>query len=466
MKLSGGQTLNMTTGDPRGMILRFAVPVFLSQLFQQLYNTVDTLTVGHMISNDAMGAVSATGSLIFLLVSFFTGASMGVGVVISRYFGAGNYEKLSRAIHTGVILGLISGVLLTAVGVAFTPAILSWMVKDATVRPIAVQYFRYYFFGVSAVVMYNLFTGIMNAVGDSRRPLYYLLLSSVLNVILDIVLILLYRAAGVTDETVLVRAPAIATVVSQAVSMVLCLMHLLKKGTVYRIRFRDLRIDREMLLEIARFGLPTGIQNSVIGLANVMVQSNISSFGNLAMAGCGAYSKIEGFVFLPITSFAMALTTFIGQNLGAGQYDRARYGARFGIATSVIMAEIIGVAVFLLAEPLMRIFVDAGDPNAAAIIEIGVRQCRTEALFFFLLAFSHCIAGICRGAGKAFVPMLIMLLVWCVFRIIYIEVAMSIRHEILLLFIAYPLTWTISSAIYLIYYKKSDWIHGFDKKKA
>lgn len=150
MKLSGGQTLNMTTGDPRGMILRFAVPVFLSQLFQQLYNTVDTLTVGHMISNDAMGAVSATGSLIFLLVSFFTGASMGVGVVISRYFGAGNYEKLSRAIHTGVILGLISGVLLTAVGVAFTPAILSWMVKDATVRPIAVQYFRYYFFGVSA----------------------------------------------------------------------------------------------------------------------------------------------------------------------------------------------------------------------------------------------------------------------------------------------------------------------------
>lgn len=466
MKSSAANSLNMTVGDPRTMILRFAVPVFLSHLFQQLYNTVDTLIVGHMISNSAMGAVSATGSLIYLFVSFFTGASAGAGVVISRYFGAGDREKMSRAIHTNVVLGLVCSVLLTVAGVALTPTILSWMVEDVNIRPIAVQYFRYYFFGASAVVMYNLFTGIMNAVGNSKRPLYYLMISSVLNVILDVVLIRAYGMAGVTDETVLVRAPAIATVVSQGISAALCLVHLLKPGTVYQLRLKSLCVDRPLLAETVRFGLPTGVQNSVIGLANVLVQKNISSFGGVAMSGCGAYAKIEGFVFLPITCFALALTTFISQNLGAGKHDRAKYGARFGIVASMILAEVIGVAVFFGAEPLMRIFVDTSDPNAAEIISIGVRQCRVESLFFCLLAFSHCVAGICRGAGKAFVPMLIMLSIWCVFRIIYIETAMAICHEIILLFCAYPLTWSLSSLIYLIYYKKSDWIHGFDKKPA
>ena len=220
-------------------------------------------------------------------------------------------------------------------------------------------------------------------------------------------------------------------------------------------------MSRDMLGEILKYGLPTGAQNSVIGFANVLVQSNINSFGADAMAACGTYSKIEGFAFLPITSFSMALTTYIGQNLGAGEHKRAKQGARFGILTSVTLAELIGVCIFLLAPYLIGFFED--DPE---VVRIGVKQCHIEALFYMLLSFSHCIAGICRGAGKAVVPMVIMLSVWCVLRIIYITLAMALCHDIRLLFWAYPITWFISSVIYLIYYLKSDWIHGFDPKEA
>ena len=254
-----------------------------------------------------------------------------------------------------------------------------------------------------------------------------------------------------------VGAAAVATVVSQGASALLCLRQLCKKGNVYTLSLRKLRIDRPLLREIFKYGIPTGVQNSVIGLANVLVQTNINSFKEDAMAACAAYSKIEGFAFLPIMSFSMALTTYIGQNLGAREYARAREGARFGILTSVILAEIIGLVTFFGSGTLIGLF-----DKKPEVVAIGARQCHIEALFYCLLAFSHCIAGICRGAGKAIVPMVIMLAVWCVFRIIYITVAMRISHTIEPLFWAYPITWTISSVIYLIYYLKSDWIHGFE----
>ena len=344
------------------------------------------------------------------------------------------------------------GLLLTVEGVILTPQILRWMHTDPKILPHSIDYLRYYFLGSLALVMYNMLKGVMNAVGDSRRPLYYLIFSSVLNILLD------WLFVGPLGKDI--RWAAIATMISQFASAMLCLLQLSKKGTVYALSWRKLRIDGKLLKEILRFGIPTGIQNSVIGLANVMVQSNINTFGDVATAACGAYSRIEGFAFLPITSFSMALTTYIGQNLGAREYDRARKGARFGILTAVAMAELIGVIVMIFARPFISAFVE----NPASI-EIGVTQARTESLFFCLLSFSHCIAGICRGAGKAFVPMAIMLAVWCVLRIAYITVAMKISHNIVLLFWAYPITWSVSSLIYLIYYLKSDWIHGFETRE-
>lgn len=443
----------LTEGDPKRVIASFALPIFLSQLFQQLYNTADAWIVSEYLGDAAFAAVKSSTSLVFLMISFFVGASMGAGVVISRYFGAGDPERMSRAVHTAVLVSLVCGLILTAAGSVLAAYIPGWMQLDEAVQPYAIPYLRWYFMGSLALVLYNTFKGIMNAVGDSRRPLYFLIVSSVTNVFLD----WLFLGPLGLD----IRWAAIATAISQAFSALLCLRQLTKRNTVYALSWSKLRIDRRSLREILRYGLPTGVQNSVIGLANVMVQSNINTFDQVGTAACGAYSTIEGFAFLPITSFSMALTTFIGQNLGARQYDRAKQGARFGIWCAVLMAELIGVLVFLLAKPLISFFVD--DP---ASIAIGVTQAHTEALFFCLLAFSHCIAGICRGAGKAFVPMFIMLGVWCVFRILYITVAMKIDHNIVLLFWAYPITWTISSVIYLIYYKRSDWIHGFDKAAA
>ena len=446
-----GSTMDMTRGKPWRLITAFAIPVLLSQVFQQLYNTADALIVGRFLGDEALAAVSSSGTLIFLIISFFTGMSMGASVTISRYFGAGDYARVSRAIHTNVLLAILCGIVLTVFGVALTPTFLRWMGTDPDVLPEAISYFRYYFFGILAVVMYNTCKGIMNALGDSRRPLYYLILSSLVNIVLDLLFIAVFHWG--------VWSAAAATTISQAVSMVLCLIHLTKKGTIYQVRLRDLRLDREMLGQIFRYGLPSGVQNSVIGFANVIVQSNINSFGKLAMAAYGAYSKLEGFAFLPVTSFTMALTTYVSQNLGAGEYDRAKKGARFGIITSLLLAELIGVLMYLFAPQLTAIFTETPE-----VIALGVEQARTISLFYCLLAFSHAVASVCRGAGKAFVPMTIMLVFWCVVRITYITTVMHFVHDIQYIYWAYPITWSLSSVVYLIYYHFSDWVHGFEKK--
>lgn len=441
-------TKDMTVGNTKKVIVSFAIPIFLSQLFQQLYNTADTLIVGKYLGTESLAAVSSSGPLIFLLISFFNGTAMGAGVIIARYFGAQNYKKLSKAIHTNIAVGIISSIILTVFGVAFTPNILKAMGVANDVLPESIEYFKFYFAGISASVMYNICVSILNSVGNSRRPLIYLIISSLLNIFLDWLFIAKFHLG--------IRYAAIATTIANVLSVILCVTFLMKKGTVYQLKIRKIAVHKDMLIDMLKYGLPTGVQNSVIGFANVLVQTNIISFGKEAMAACGSYSKVEGFVFLPITCFSMALTTFISQNLGAGKKDRAKEGAKFGIATSVFLAEIIGVFVFILAPSLIRMF----DDNKI-VVKIGTTQARTVALFFFLLAFSHCIAGVCRGAGKAFVPMLVMLGVWCVLRITYITIAMKVNHRIDLLFWAYPLTWCISSIIFAIYYKKSKWIEGF-----
>ena len=446
-------TMNMTIGNVKRVIITFAVPVFISHLFQQLYNTVDSLIVGNILGKHALAAVSSSSSLLQLLISLVMGVSMGAGVVISRHFGANDEKGVSDAIHTAVGFAAISGLTMTVVGVLLSPVLLEWMGTDPDVMPNSIVYFRNYFFGISAVALYNIFMGIMNALGDSRRPLYYLLFSSALNVVLDLLFV------GVFHWDV--GSAATATAISQAASAILCYLHLRKPGTIYQLQIHKIRLYPHELREIVRVGLPTGIQNSVTAIANVLVQSNINSFGPDAMAACGSYSKLQGFAFLPITAFAMALTTFTSQNLGAKQYKRAREGARFGLIGAVVLAEVIGVILTVFAPALIGLF--NNDPE---VVRIGASQARIESLFFCLLAFSHAVSGICRGAGKATVPMTVMLSVWCLLRIAYITIAMSVSHDIRLLFCAYPLTWFISSVIFFIYYKKSDWEHSFDRQLA
>lgn len=432
-------------------IVSFAIPLFLGNLFQQLYNTVDSLIVGNFLGSDALAAVSSSGSLIFLMVGFFNGIAMGAGVVISKYFGARDYENIKKAVHTDVAFGLAAGLLLMGIGMFLAPQILVWMGTPESVLPNSIVYFRTYFAGSLAFVMYNIVMGILQAVGDSRHPLYYLIFSSIVNVVLDLLFVGIFRLG--------VGSAALATVISQAASAVLCFVRLVQSKEVYQVKICDIRFYPGMLGQIIGIGLPSGLQNSIISLANIVVQSNINKFGVMAVAGCGVYSKIEGFAFLPITCFAMSLTTFIGQNLGARQYDRAKKGAVFGITCSVTLAELVGVIVFF-AIPYFAAAFDSTE----AVVAIATRQAHTEALFYCFLAFSHCIAGIMRGAGKSAVPMFVMLISWCIIRITYITVTVHFIPKIEVIFWAYPLTWSISSVIFLIYFLKADWLHSFEKK--
>ena len=452
MSTKATKSTSLTEGSIAKKIIGFAIPLFLGNLFQQMYNMADSLIVGNFLGDAALASVTSTGSLIFLLVGFFNGTAMGAGVVIGRYFGARDYERVKKAVHTDVAFGLIAGVLMTIIGVCFTPIILQWMGTPADVLPNSVLYLRVYFLGSIASIMYNICMGILQAIGDSKHPLYYLIFSSCVNVALDLLFCGVFRLG--------VQYAALATIISQFLSVILCMSRLMRVEDVYQIRLKEVCIHPEMLRQILTLGLPSGMQNSIISLANIVVQSNINAFGTAAMAGCGSYSKIEGFGFLPITCFTMALTTFVSQNIGAKQYDRVKKGAIFGVACTLILAETVGIIIYNFAPELISMF--GGDAHT---ISYGVLQAHTVTLFYFLLAFSHSAGAILRGAGKSTIPMYVMLIAWCLIRITYITIVGKLFDNIQLIFMAYPITWTISTVIFVIYLFKVDWIHNFERQE-
>lgn len=435
----------MIEGKISKSIILFALPIFLGNLFQQLYNVVDSIVVGNVLGKEALAAVSSTGSLINLIIGLINGIFVGAGVVIARYYGAKNNKSLPKAVHTTIAFGFIAGIIVTAFGIIFTPSLLKLMGTPSDVFADSVTYLRIYFTGGIGIVMYNACVGIFQAVGDSKRPLYYLIVAAITNVVLDILFVAVFDFG--------VGGAAVATVISQFVSAILGFFKLTKVDGDYKIYIKKIKIDGEMLKILMKMGLPTGIQNSIVAFANVIVQSNINQFGSIAMAGSGSYSKLEGFAFLPITSFSVALTTFVGQNLGAKQHDRAKEGARFGIIVGVALAQIIGIIIWIFAPKLIGFF--NSDP---AVIGEGVIRAKIICLFYFLLALSHCLSGILRGAGKTNIPMIVMLVSWCLIRVSYITIMVKIIPDIRVVFWAYPLTWLISSAAFLIYYKKTNWV--------
>lgn len=443
----------MTEGKIYSKISLFALPIFIGQLFQQFYNVADSLVVGRYLGKQALAAVSSSGSLIFLLVGFINGVFVGAGVVIGRYYGARENEKVHTAVHTTTAFAVLSGLFLTAAGMLLTPVILRLMNTPADVLPESIRYFRLYFAGALGNVLYNAFNGIFQARGDSRHPLYYLIISSITNVVLDILFVKYFKWG--------VGGAATATVISQFLSAIISFVKLTTVDDVHKIVPHDVRIDWPMLREVLATGLPTGVQNSVIGLANVIVQSNINDFGSDAMAGCGAYFKIEGFAFLPVTSFSVTLTTFISQNLGAKQYDRVKKGTAFGLVSGVALAELIGIVFVIFAPSLIAMF-----NSSPEVVAFGAMQARTEALFYCVLSLSHCMAGIIRGAGKTMVPMLIMLICWCVIRVAYISITVHFIPDIRVVFWGYPITWMLSAVCFTLYYFKGDWMHNFERLDA
>ncbi len=434
----------MTEGPIAKKIVLFAVPLFLGNLFQQLYNTADTFVVGNLLGDDALAGVSSTGSLIFLLVGFFSGIAMGAGVVIARFFGAGDRELMRKAIHTSLVFFFCAGVVFSVAGALGAGGMLKLMKTPDAVLPQATEYVRTYFAGLVTMIMYNVCMGIMQAVGNSRHPLYYLIVSSVINIALDYLFIGVFRMG--------VGSAAVATVISQLISVLLCLRRLMSVDADYRVSVKELRIDRDVLKLILKYGLPSGFQNSVISIANVVVQSHINGFGAEAMAGCGAYAKIEGFAFLPVTCFSAAITTFVSQNLGADNSLRARKGARFGLVTATLSAEAIGGLIILTAPFLIDAFTESGEA-----LRYGVDKARICSGFFFLCATCHCLAAVLRGAGRAVVPMAAMLACWCVIRVTILFIFVPLTGTIDIVNWVYPITWFLCAAVLLVYYLKVDW---------
>ncbi|MBR4707000.1 MAG: MATE family efflux transporter [Pseudobutyrivibrio sp.] len=431
-------------------MVEFCIPLFIGQLLQQLYNIVDAWVVGNFAESNAFAALSSGGALSFFIVGFFGGMGAGGGIIISRYFGAGDDENIRKAIHSNVLFALICCVVATVIGITFVPAMLRIIDTPAEVLPYSLAYFNIYFGGISTLILYNVFMNIMRSVGDSYHPLMYLLFSSVLNVVLDVILV-----AGFGTGVV---GAAVATVVSQGVSAVLCFIRLINIKDNTGVVIKDIfKWHPRMMKEILMQGLPMGLQNSVISIGNIVVQKNINTFGPHGMNGIGAYSKIEGFVFLPITSISMAIPTFISQNLGARKYDRAVKGARLSCITGVILAETIGLIFYLFSETAIGWFIKNPDDIAYGRMQVGV--C---AFFYCLLAFSHCAAGVMRGAGKSIVPMVTMLSFWCVVRIIYITIAIHFVPQFTTISSCYPLTWALSSIVFAIWLAVSDWPHAYD----
>ena len=449
----GQQSTDMTTGSISGRIVGFAAPLFLGYVCQQLYSTVDAVVVGNFVGQEALAAVGSSNAPINLLIGFFMGLAVGAGVVISRRFGEKDEQGVSRAVHTTVLFGLIISVLLTAAGVALTPALLRLMGTPEDVLPNSILYFRIYFYGILTVVMYNIGSSIFRAMGDSVRPLLYLIVSSILNVALDLLFVCTFNMG--------IAGAAWATVISQGVSMVMTFARLMRVSEAHRLDLKKLRIHRAELREIVGIGLPNGVQASIVSLSNVVVQSNINSFGAAAMAGCGACGRIDGFAGIPVTCFMMAAMTFVSQNLGAKQYGRAKKGARFSLIAAVATSELIGAVLFIFAPQLISLF--NADPE---VVAYGAQYTRDISLVYCLLAVSHVVSGILRGAGISKVPMYVTVACWCGLRMLWISLTVPMFRNIRFVYFGYPLTWACSAIILLIIYKKLDWQHAYERRPA
>lgn len=437
----------MTEGVIWKEILLFSIPLLLGNLFQQLYNAVDSVVVGNYIGAQALAAVGSSAPVINLLVSFFMGLAVGAGVIISRYFGARKKEELHIAVHTSLALTFAAGLVMTLIGVLISPYVLQWVGTPSDVMESSVLYLRIYFLGILSVMVYNMGSGILRAVGDSRNPLYFLIVSSVTNIILDMLFVIVFHMG--------IAGVGWATLIAQTISAVLTMLLLMRTKEEYQVKLKHIRFHKHMLYEIVRLGLPSGLQNAIVSFSNVIVQSNINAFGSLAMAGCGSYTKIDGFAILPVMSYSMALTTFTGQNMGAKKYDRVKQGAKTGILMSVITIVCISALLLMLGPNVLAIF-------SKTVINYGLYMMHVLAPGYIFLAISHAFNGIIRGAGITTVPMIVMVTCWCGLRMAWILTSVPLFHDIGVVFMGWPLTWIASALWLFLYYRKGKWMTRYD----
>ena len=439
------KTMVMTEGSVWKPILFFSIPLILGNLFQQLYNTVDSIIVGNFVGSDALAAVGSGGTLAYLLIGFCIGASTGAGVVIAQFYGAKDKEGIRKSVHTTIALGVIAGIILTAAGILLSPVLLKAMGTPKEVFDPAVDYLQVYFGGIVFSVLYNMCAGILNAVGNSKRSLIYLMIAAVSNIFLDLFFVVVLKMG--------IIGAALATDISQLLSCVFILRFLVRSDAEYKVNLREIRFYGNLPGKILKIGFPTGIQNIVISLSNVVVQSSVNSFGATAMAGFAAYMKIDGFNILPVLSFSMAATTFAGQNIGAGHYDRVRKGLRVSVGMGVVYTVLIGVLLLLFAPQVIGVFT-----ANEKVVEYGVYIMKYFCPFYWMLGILHVAAGTIRGTGKTMEAMVIFLLSLCVFRVIWIWGTMYFIRSIGSVMTGYPVSWFAGMAMMLWYLWRGKWM--------
>ena len=436
--------IDMTQGSEFRHILNFALPLLFGNIFQQLYNTVDTWVVGNYASTEAFSAVGTVAPIINMLIGLFMGLASGAGVVISQYYGAKNDKGVQRAVHTSIALTAVLTVVLTAVGILMTPTMLRFMKTPENVLPESATYLTIYFSGMVGLLFYNMGSGVLRAVGDSQRPFYFLVVSALLNTVLDLLFVIRFHMG--------VAGVAWATVIAQCVSAVLTLVVLMRAQSSIRLRWQQVRLDKEMLGKIVRVGIPAALQMAVTSFSNVFVQSYINQFGKECMGGWTAYTKIDALIFLPMQSLSLAATTFVGQNLGIGQADRARKGTRTALIMAVLSTLAISAVVIPTAPWLVRFF--SQDPE---VISYGARFLQVLTPFYVLCCINQVYSASLRGAGDSRAPMIIMLASFVVFRQIYLFVVSHfIANEIMPLAMSYPAGWLVCSILTLAYYRRAD----------
>jgi len=436
-----GKDVDMTQGDITRHIITFAIPLLVGNIFQQLYNTVDTWVVGRFVSNEAYAAVGTIGPVINMLIGFFMGLSSGAGVVISQYYGAKRHEDVQKTVHTAIVMTLILGVAFTVIGLGITPFMLQLMKTPENVLPQSTAYLTIYFSGILGLMLYNIGAGILRAVGDSQRPFYFLVVCAILNTVLDLVFVLGFNMG--------VEGVALATVIAQCVSAVLVLLTLLRTNECIKLRLSALRIHWGILGKIFRVGIPAAVQMAITAFSNIFVQSYINYFGDYCMSGWTTYAKVDQLLFLPMQSIALASTTFVGQNLGCNQVERARKGVTQSLILAISSTVVLMIPVLIFAPEIVAFF--NSEPQ---VVEYGALLLRWITPFYVLCCFNQIYSGALRGAGNSRAPMIIMLASFVAFRQVYLFCMSQICNEIIPIAMSYPAGWLLCSVLTAIYYHK------------
>ena len=441
---------DLTSGPLTIKIIKFIIPLMLTGILQLLYNAADSIVVGHYDGSSALAAVSSVGALINLLVNAFMGLSVGAAVVVAQDYGAKDYEGVSKTVHTSYLISIIGGIVVGAIGLIFSRQFLIWMESPEDVLPLSTEYLMIYFIGTPANMAYNFGASILRSVGDTKRPLYFLTISGLVNVILNLVLVIVFHMG--------VAGVAYATIISQILSAVMVIVYMMKSKDCVRFVPKKMRIHGDKLKKMLYIGLPAGFQGTVFSLSNVVIQSAVNSFGSLVMAGNGAASSLEGFTYTAMNSVYQASLTFVGQNVGAKKYDRINKVQSVCLVLVTIIGLVFGVTTYCLGEPLLSIYL----PNDPEAIPYGIIRMSYIALPYFLCGMMEVMVGGQRGMGMSFIPMINALLGSCVLRIVWISTVFAADPTLFTLYISYPISWIVTTLAHTVFYFVK--LHSLKKK--